>query len=284
MNRRSFLEIGALLASPLTSVNGQSSRFGVAAIHLTPQVEVDQRLAPSRSGGPGTADPLRIRFSRMPLAVLISMAFEVEGDSVVGTQPVLHTFYDITASVEPGSRKEDVPAMLKALLEERFALKTHVERRSKALDRIVIAKGGAKLTPSRPASVDSSPGVAIGAADNEGFPSLPPSYSGVLGRTSNGRMLLRGQNATVGELAKWLGPALGRAVVDGTGLPGKYDFKLAFRSTAYSGNPSAPAQDDNDPTETVLQGLADLGLRVESASESMDYVVVDNVNKEPTPN
>jgi uncharacterized protein (TIGR03435 family) len=283
MSGRLLFGVAALMAFCIFSADGQSPNFVVASIHPTLPDEVDQGLAPSVIGGPGTADPGRITYSRMPLLALISIAFETTPDRVIGSQPGLRNRYNITATVEPDSRKEDVPAMLRALLQERFELMTHVERKPTGLYRIVVAKGGIKFKESHPEPSDA-PLSGVGAPDLEGFPILPPSYSGIVARASNGRMLLRGQNATIGELIKWLEPALGRGAVDGTDLRGKYDFKFAFRSAIYSGNATPASQGESELGETVYDALSLLGLRLETASDLQDFVIVDSVDKGPLPN
>ena len=56
--------------------------------------------------------------------------------------------YDIVARLPEGSTKDDAPAMLKALLEERFKLQAHTESQERPVLALVAAKGGPKLKDS----------------------------------------------------------------------------------------------------------------------------------------
>jgi uncharacterized protein (TIGR03435 family) len=283
MNGRLVFGIFVFTMSWAVSADGQGAKFTVASIHPTEPGEVERGLAPSIVSGPGTGDSGRITYLRMPLAGLISLAYETTADRVIGPQPSMRSVYDVTATLEPDSRKKDLPAMLRALLEERFELKTHVEQKSTGMYRIVVAKGGIKFKESHPEPSDA-PLLGVGAADKDGFPILPSSYTGIVARASNDRLLLRGQNVTIAELIKWLEPSLGRGAVDDTGLQGKYDFKLLFRSALPSGNPTPASQNENDPGDTVFDAISQLGLRPETISDNLDFVVVDSVRKDPLPN
>ena len=52
------------------------------------------------------------------------------------------TLYDIVARMPEGSNKDDAGAMLKALLEERFKMKAHLEDKEQPVLALVVAKGG----------------------------------------------------------------------------------------------------------------------------------------------
>ena len=132
---------------------------------------------------------------------LITMAFETPAGHITGSQPGLRAGYDITATVPPGAAKKDVPAMLRALLEERFELKTHTEQKTAKLYRLVVAKGGIKFRETHLEPSDAPPSPS-GAPDKEGYPILAPNFSGVMARGSGGQMLLRGQNATIADLLR----------------------------------------------------------------------------------
>ena len=72
-------------------------------------------------------------------------------------------------------------------------------------------------------------------------------------------------------------------MVDATELTGKYDFKLVLRSYGSDG-PAAGVQNAGDPGDNVYDALDLLGLRVESFNGPVNFVVIDSIRKEPTPN
>jgi uncharacterized protein (TIGR03435 family) len=90
----------------------------------------------------------------------------------------------------------------------------------------------------------------------------------------------------VKRVADFVASALGRPVVDNTGLSGDVDFELRFRvEPPAAGVVSAPpptADDPNIPTlTTALQ--EQLGLKIESTTAATDVLVIENLER-PTPN
>jgi uncharacterized protein (TIGR03435 family) len=101
---------------------------------------------------------------------------------------------------------------------------------------------------------------------------------------------IRGYGQPAQEIAGLLGGQVGRRVVDGAGLKGKWDFTLEFSTAASAGLP--PPARANDPTaqESVpgvtVFGAAQqqLGLRLESTKQMVDIFVVDSADKVPSQN
>jgi uncharacterized protein (TIGR03435 family) len=75
----------------------------------------------------------------------------------------------------------------------------------------------------------------------------------------------------------------GRPVVDRTGLPGAYDFDLRFPEleTPAGGRGGDPSNDGGGGVFVAVQ--EQLGLKLESSSGPLDFVVIDNVSP-PTEN
>ena len=88
------------------------------------------------------------------------------------------------------------------------------------------------------------------------------------------------------QLADALGGRVGRPVVDSTGLSGRFDLDLAFTPEQMPQEalpPEAPPIDPNGPSIfTALQ--EQLGLRLEAQKSSVEVLVVDSMERKPTPN
>ena len=87
------------------------------------------------------------------------------------------------------------------------------------------------------------------------------------------------------------GPASGALpvpVVDRTGLSGRYDFHLAFPAPTLSasGEQSGERSIDYEISEKAISVALEkqLGLRLNPITTGLDVVVVDHINKTPTPN
>lgn len=155
--------------------------------------------------------------------------------------------------------------VLQSLLMDRFALKLHKTTDLLPVFEIVVAKGGAKLTPHD-------------ANDQEG--------AGVTG-TPNGFKFV---GVPVQFLAYYLSMYAGRIVIDKTGFTGRYDVTLS--GVALIPNPvaadtgaesGAPGHGDVSG-ESIFDAMKEqLGLELKSAKEPITVFVVDHVES-PTAN
>ena len=211
----------------------------------------------------------------MPVHVLVSEGFHVFDDQVVGEPAWAKTdLWDIDAKVAP----DDVAALEKLSFDqrrvmflqiamERFGLKVHHETRELPVYALVVAKGGVKMTPSKP------------------FPNPPAIAKGGPGKLTMGRGKLEAEGTTMGFVASVLSGPVGRKVVDQTGLTGAYDFTLTWTPDAGmptgSGGPAgaaAPAPDESAPSIfTAVQ--EQLGLKLEATRGPVDVIVVDHIEK-----
>jgi uncharacterized protein (TIGR03435 family) len=147
------------------------------------------------------------------------------------------------------------------MLADRFQLKLHTEKRDMPVYALVVAKGGAKVTPSQP--------------DPPPDPDHPKPYTSQLQLDLG---FIGGHGLTMDTLAQllWTRREIGsRKVMDRTGLTGKYDFKLKWTP---EGDP-----DDAGGASIFTAIQEQLGLKLEPTKVPMDVVVIDNVEK-PTAN
>jgi uncharacterized protein (TIGR03435 family) len=158
----------------------------------------------------------------------------------------------------PATQK--IRLMMQALLEERFRLSVHQETREQTIYALVVGKNGPKLQAAKP---DEKPAMQFGGMGHAAF-----------------------QAQEVRTLATALGTLTGRTVEDRTGLTGKYDFSLEFRPEAgqmpvpNGGRDSQPAVADDNTSPSLFTALEEqLGLRLESAKGSTEYVVIDHAEK-----
>jgi uncharacterized protein (TIGR03435 family) len=167
----------------------------------------------------------------------------------------------------PQQRIAQVRLMIQGLLADRFKLKVHHETRDLPVYALVLAKSGSRLKPF---------------VDPPATPGEPTQQRGWSGLQLTGPGELEGRAAAPEMLANVIGmqPEIGgRLVIDKTGLPGKYDFKLKWAPEAGPGAAS-PAEDAAAPSAgpslfTALQ--EQLGLRLESTKAPTDVIVIDHV-------
>ena len=237
------------------------------------------------------------------MLALVLEAYDIGGRFRFAELPWMETErYTIRAKLPPGTSKDQFRVMLQNLLAERFALKVHHETRNMSGYRLVVAKGGAKLTPSAPpppVAPDQAetpprgtlgknglpPGVVMGKS---GIPELAPGNTPNELVTRAGHFW-RARNVTMEYLAYRLSVSLelNRPVIDGTGLKGEYDYTLIWgpdRVMARPADSDSGAESEAPPLFEALERQLGLKLQPIKRSIPVDVLVVDYARKIPIEN
>ncbi len=223
---------------------------------------------------------------------ILRQAFGVEEDRIIGAPAwVKSDRYDIEAKVAPEDaarldklKPEQRRTMLLPLLTERFNLKYHHETRELPMYALVVAKGGPKLTESKPEDI-AKPGDG---PKKDALPSDP--LKAPLGKRDSMFMdpgRLESHGTGMGFLARALAPLLGHTVVNKTGLTGNYDYTLQWTpdnmSPPMGGPNGGPPKSDGGsdtgepPLFTAIQ--EQLGLKLESTKGQVDVIVIDHIDQ-----
>jgi uncharacterized protein (TIGR03435 family) len=167
--------------------------------------------------------------------------------------------YDVTLLQAGEGQPSDaqLKRMVSKMLSDRVRLTIHHEKRDLPVFRIVTLKAGTKL-------VDS--------VNPDG-----PAVWGGGGRV--GMMIVK--SATIADLAGFIQRYfdIGQPVIDSRGLSRKYDFTL--RWTPDDRRNTGGATDEFPDFFTAIE--QQLGLKLETVTESVDVLVIDHVEK-PTEN
>ncbi len=197
--------------------------------------------------------PGHIHFVHVGLYQLILDAFQIKDYQVIAPDRVPNGSWDIEATMPVDSSAEQIAAMTRAMLEDRFSLHAHIEK--------------------RPIPVY----VLTTVAPNKLTPTTDPSGQMSIGGTGNGSSgaLLRGRGDMSG-LASMLShlQIIGRPVLDRTDLNGRYQIDDTYFSLT-----------DDIAFPSIFTVLKDkLGLKLEPRNQDFDCVIVDHVNQTATPN
>ena len=196
-----------------------------------------------------------IEFRNMTLHGAMLNAFEVRSESQITGYPswVNSERFDIEAKMDAETAaayralkgeasNKQWHAFMQQILDERFGLKFHIEKRDLPVYNLVLAKQGLKVKPS--------------AQDEKGSSLMGPGKY-----TAH-----RGQ---VGGLALTLSGTVGRVILDKTGVTGEYDIDLTW----------AP-DDQPEAGPSIFSALQDqLGLKLEPAKAPLDVVVIDHLER-----
>ncbi len=193
------------------------------------------------------------------LKLLIAAAYDLTPRAISGGPAWIDSdHFDITA-LTPGSTRptrDQQMAMLRNLLADRFKLTFHREPKELSLYALEVDKAGPKLKPS----------------------TAPPDTPAALVSTVYPqRILLPARNTTMREFVSLLQRAvLDRAVIDRTGLTGRYDFDLEWApdETQFGGDvPVASADAPSPPFFHAIQ--QQLGLTLTATRGPIEAIVVD---------
>ena len=167
--------------------------------------------------------------------------------------------------------------MLQPVLEDRFSLRHHWEKRSFPAYTLELSGKDAKLKDVT--SEDSSKTVAIGKNT---------LGAGALMKTADGRVVAMA--IPIGMLVSELAGELDTYVVDDTGLKGKYDFDIKLprmrEPSSFAANDDGGAAlppDQGEPNELVQDGLSQIGLKLVPSKAELPVLVIDEL-KAPSPN
>jgi uncharacterized protein (TIGR03435 family) len=205
--------------------------------------------------------------------------------------------YEINAKAE-GTPRQDIMngPMLQVILEDRFSLKVHWETRQVPVYAITALKGGTKLQPLEAGSCDprdptKPPRPVRGTPDGMAEvlqPGQKPTCAMMSVMSKSGGdpgTILMSQASNLTEFASALRLVLDRPVIDRTGIPGMFNFRMQF-----AGSPGATALKQDgvaaaDPAGPSIftASQEQIGLKLESTRGPAEFLVVDRVER-PTEN
>jgi hypothetical protein len=137
-------------------------------------------IKPTQMTGQGTSidrHPGMLVMKNVTLQDCIREAYGVTDSQITGQNLLSLDRYDIVAKIPPGVTTDRHPAMLQALLAERFKLAVHHGTREMPVYLLVVAKNGPKIQAAQ--SLEWAPDDKQGA-DTQG-PSLPAALQEQLG-------------------------------------------------------------------------------------------------------
>jgi uncharacterized protein (TIGR03435 family) len=246
-------------------------------------------IGPPR-GGPGTSDPGQIAWSSAALTDLLMTAYSKQIFQITGPAWLSTQRYDIVAKVPLGATPEQVRVMWQNLLKDRFGVALHHESKEFEVEELTVAKGGPKLKetdlPSDAEPFDPFSGSLKSLqTDKNGRPQMNGTGTmtglafGTDGRLAAG---LFAKGLTLTELAVTLGQSLHQPVIDKTGITGRYDFTLGYTPDQPGGLLSSEA---SDPVANIRSAVEkQLGLKLTRARASLDVIIVDHAEKDPSAN
>ncbi|MGI4755537.1 MAG: TIGR03435 family protein [Janthinobacterium lividum] len=229
-------------------------QFEVATIKLSPAKGEGLRTIRPLAGGNG------YMAQNFPVRLMIALMYKVPLRQVEGGPEWLdNEYFDIEARADTTHPKDELQAMFRQLLKERFGLKMRKVTREGNVFALRV-EGAASRMQADPAG----PGFEI---------PIKPVGPGTF----------QGRRVPMPYLSWWLGQQMQiheRPVIDLTGLSAVYDFELAFQ-------PEQPAGADLDRLPSELRDKPSLfsavrqqlGLKLVAEKGPVEYYIIDQVER-----
>ncbi len=251
----SALFVSGLLLAPKT-LPGQAAppklAFDVATIKPSAPLDRAKLAADAQAGKMPRLGPhinnSRADYIYMPLKDLIATAYKVKNYQVDGPQWLASERFDVEGTLPEGASKDDAPAMLRTLLEDRFKLTAHRDTAEHKVLALLPGKGGPKLKESiaTPQPIDENAPLKPGemmmdgpdgpirmTRNHDGTVTFNLGAKGTMTQkvdAQNQGLRIDSSMVTMAGFADTLSaifsPMGGEQVVDMTGLKGNYELSV----------------------------------------------------------
>ena len=259
------LACAALFAATGFGQTPDAPAFDAAEIHTSAPTRYEYMRGPYIHHGP--IDVYEAHDATM--TDLIAAAYGVDTGVVLGGPSWVETDrFDVTARMDPKASQDQLRAMLRALLADRFKLAAH--------------KGTAPL-PAWALTAAKHGGLKKSDSESEGEPGCKFVNPGAQPQAGPRSFTFACHKMTMAAFAEALHGDIGGSqylndapVVDQTGLEGQWDFSIHY---TFRGQGTGSAADVTTIFDAVEKQL---GLKLELTKAPMPVILVDSVNRKPT--
>lgn len=250
---RTFVLFVSLALASAWAQTPSKLEFDVASLK-----QLDQSFGPKQQDlsflGTG-GKPFKITGTRVTLTgtlkVFVTAAYGVKDYQVMGLPSWAGTLRFTMTAQAPGDQQptqEQVQAMTRALLADRFHLQTHRDSKEMAVYHLVQVK-------------------QVGTFKNA---STSETFSWKLSQEANGMLRSKATGEPISDFVQLVGVSTDRPVIDKTGLNGAIDYDILI----YQKEGMTP----DDVNHAIIDAVKDqLGLRMEPAKDQVETLVVDHV-------
>jgi uncharacterized protein (TIGR03435 family) len=237
--------------------------FEVASIKPNPSPGLRHVLIPPKGG--------RLSTNGASLRLLIQNAYGVESFEISGGPDWMNTVgFDIETKAEGSPNRAQMWLMLRSLLEDRFKLTVHREKKDLPVYALTAAKSGLKM--AAPEEMDCTDAKQWTAG---------PCGDVVLTFEASSGLAVKGRHVTTANLAQILSTILGRRVIDRSEITDKFDVNLPFAyDETMTGVPRPPPASSLNEAPSIFNALQhQLGLKLQSTKGSVEVIVVDHAER-----
>ena len=274
----------ALLIFPLLLGAQARLQFEVAAIKPSGPLTSNSILGLN-------ADRSQIHISWSSPLDLVNMAYRAKRYQISGPDWLGADHFDIVAKVPDGFDKRNIPEMLQSMLQDRFGMKSHWEKKEVS----VYTLGLSKPVPNLKESAAPEAEQHFPTGNINGMRSVIDFGSG--STFSFADNMIDAKKLNMDQFTEWLSNFLDKPAINKTGLKGYYDFQLKLSTSdfqsmwtwaAMAGGmivpPQAQPRGDGLSLELFPNSLKEAGFKLERGKGPIDVLVIDSMRRTPTEN
>jgi len=243
-------------------------------------------------------DGAQVRWVSLTLKYFMATAYRVKQYQISGPDWISSDRFDISATIPAGVSTTQMPEMLQRLIEDRFQVKMHREKKDFPVYALEIAKGGLKMQANPP-----DPDAPKADANTPANTNVNGSAQGIsidFGRGSSYTLAnnrFEGKKLTMANVVRALELYTDRPIVDLTDLTGTYDFTLEITAEDYRAMlvraavsagltlpPEALRLLDGATLPSLFEAMQKVGLKLNARKAPLDMLVVEEARKTPTEN
>lgn len=237
-------------------------------------------------------DGSQVRCTSLSVKEYIRMAYQVKDYQVSGPDWLSSDRFDIAAKLPAGATREQFRTMLQSLLQDRFQMKLHHEKKEFPVYALTVGKGGPKMKEEDAPEGNGSAPVNITASGARAGTSLG---NGASFTAADDKFV--GTKLTTTNMADLLARYTDRPIVDRTELKGRYSFTMEFspedframriRSALEAGiavPPRALRLLQESSGDALFGAVEKLGLKLESSKAPLDVLEIDHIEHTPSEN
>ena len=255
MSRFVAVVLGVCITAVAGSAQSAGPAFDAASI---------RRYAPDGASSGQWVQTAGVFVGTRTVASLIQYAYRTASFLVIGGPDWIRKERFVLSARSEGASNEQMPLMMQTLLEDRFQLRTHIEKREMNGLNLVLARKDGRLGAGL---------QRVSTCDGDGLPTGDSYPEGATGMRACG---------VVSLVAAVSSSMLGMPVTDRTGLTGDFRVRLLYSPESIGlGEPVGPNLSTLPSFMTAIE--EQLGLKLERAAVTMDVIVVDSVSY-PTEN
>lgn len=219
-------------------------------------------IKPNKAGGDRksmNSDAGRITYTNVSLRDCLMAAYDAKDYQISGPDWIKTDRFDVVATAAGSVSDDALKLMLQKLLNARFQMTVHREKKELPVYAMVVSKTGTKLHET------ATPGRSTMRMNGGGMVFTSVTIAELIDDMSRLRVA-----------------EMDRPVVDNTGLKGRYDFSVNLFGTQEEMMAAMNKGDFGSSIFTLIQ--EQLGLKLEPQKLPLDMVVIDKAERTPTEN